>query len=67
MSDWPSFWKIVVYVALASYFGLAIVITIGGFYDVKRMFRRLDQARAADVPATPASPVEDPGRSKGDT
>lgn len=44
MSDWTPFWRIVVYFALSAYFGLAFVIAIGGFFDVRKMFRRLREA-----------------------
>ena len=45
-SAWASFWWWVIVVATTTYFGLGIVITIGGFFDVKRMFRRLDESHA---------------------
>ncbi|NLX24058.1 MAG: hypothetical protein GXY55_20605 [Phycisphaerae bacterium] len=43
MSAWGIFWCIVLILALVSYFGLAVVISIGGFFDVKKMFRRLSE------------------------
>jgi len=46
--NWPSFWTGLLWTALASYFGLAFVITIGGFFDVKRMFRRLDEQQRSE-------------------
>lgn len=46
--SWSSFWHWVLWAALISYFGLAVVISIGGFFDVKRMFRRLDAAHEAE-------------------
>jgi len=55
MSGWALFWKIVLLAAFFSYFGLAIVLTIGGFFDVKKMFRRL--AEAARHSAPPPSPL----------
>lgn len=68
MSGWADFWKIVASVAIASYFGLAIVISIGGFFDVKRMFRLLGQARdrPGDGPRSPAFPVDDSDRLRSD-
>ncbi len=44
--NWATFWYYVIWTALLAYFGLAIVVTIGGFFDVKRMFQRLDTAHA---------------------
>jgi hypothetical protein len=46
---WPLFWKIVLLTAFFSYFTLAIVLTIGGFFDVKTMFRRLAEAAVTAV------------------
>ncbi len=45
MSGWGMVWSIVLITALVSYFGLAVVISIGGFFDVKKMFRRLTENR----------------------
>ena len=44
MSGLGLFWWIVVVIALVSYFGLACAITVGGFFDLKKMFRRLNEA-----------------------
>jgi hypothetical protein len=41
MSGWAGFWQIVIWCAVLMYFGLAFVIAIGGFFDVRKMFRRL--------------------------
>ena len=46
MSAWETWWYYVIVVALCTYFGLAVVIAIGGFFDVKKMFRRLSEAHA---------------------
>ena len=60
MSSGASFWYWVIVVALSTYFGLAVVIAIGGFFDVKKMFRRLreahDQARAGSIHGGSAGP-----------
>lgn len=47
MSGWAAFWLWVIILALVTYFGLAIVIAIGGFFDVRKMFRRLNELHAA--------------------
>ena len=44
MSPGATFWYWVIVVALCTYFGLAVVIAIGGFFDVKKMFRRLNES-----------------------
>ena len=47
MAGWALFWYIVIAAAVISYFGLAVVVSIGAFFDVKKMFHRLDAAHAA--------------------
>jgi len=42
--SWVTFWQWVIILALTTYFGLAVVIAIGGFFGVKKMFRRLNEA-----------------------
>ena len=58
--SWQSFWHIVVIVALVSYFGLAVVIAIGGAFDVRKMFQRLNAAHESDLEnsVTAAGPSE---------
>jgi hypothetical protein len=53
MTGWALFWYIVVFAAVISYFGLAVVISIGGFFDVKKMFRRLADNEPAASPPPP--------------
>ena len=43
------FWKWVIIVSLSAYFGLSIVIAIGGYFDVRKMFRRLNEMHRDDV------------------
>ena len=57
MSGWALFWYIVLIAALVSYFGLAFVITIGGYFDLKKMFRRLNEAHASEGPCEQGSGV----------
>jgi hypothetical protein len=44
--NWPEIWKYVMWSAIFSYFGLGVAITIGGFFDVIKMFRRLESEHA---------------------
>jgi hypothetical protein len=37
------FWVYLMYTAAISYFGLGVVITIGGWFDMWKMLRRLSQ------------------------
>jgi len=50
---WVLLWKIVLIAALAGFAGLAIVTTIGGALDIRRMLRRLEARDGSD--ATEAS------------
>jgi hypothetical protein len=52
--QWVTFWKWVVITALTTYFGLALVIAVGGFFDVRKMFRRLNEAHAKESGAASA-------------
>jgi hypothetical protein len=42
MNFWIGFWTAVLIFAVASLTGLAFVVTIGGFFDVKAMFKSID-------------------------
>lgn len=61
MNGWAGFWYFVVWAALSTYFSLAVLIVIGGFFDVQKMFRRLDQAhQQAETAATgTAAPADE--------
>jgi len=48
---WQLFWYAVVVLALVSYFGLAVVIAIGGAFDVRKMFKRLSAPHESDLEA----------------
>jgi hypothetical protein len=63
MSQGATFWYYVICTALATYFGLAFVIAIGGFFDVKRMFRRLNESHKAATSALPPHSSPDAGDS----
>ncbi len=64
MTGWALIWQYVVYIALGLYFGLAVAITIGGFFDVKKMFRRLDAAHAAAADEAAARADQNRGDSR---
>jgi hypothetical protein len=72
-SGWQLFWCAVVLLALVSYFGLAVVIAIGGAFDLRKMFKRLSaphesdlqNAVTADVPADVANENSDTDDSLG--
>lgn len=58
MTGWALFWCIVIAAAVVSYFGLALIVSVGAFGDVKKMFRRLDDAHAARAAAEAAQSEE---------
>jgi len=41
MSGWMTFWAILLGVSLAGFAVLAVVVAVGGFFDLKAMFRAL--------------------------
>ncbi len=47
MSGMGIFWICVMFAAAISYFGLGVVITIGGWFDVWTMLRRLSREEKA--------------------
>ena len=42
MDFWIHFWAIVLGVALAVFACLAVVVTVGGFFDIKALFRSIE-------------------------
>ncbi len=42
----PDFWIYLMYTAALSYFGLGVIITIGGWFDMWKMLRRLSKDEA---------------------
>ena len=47
MPFWEAFWAIVLAGSMVAFAGLAIVVAIGGFFDVKALFRSIDAQHAA--------------------
>jgi len=54
MQFWTAFWAALLVVALTIFAGLAVVVSIGGFFDVKALLRSIgrrhimEEGRAAD-------------------
>lgn len=42
MEFWQGFWTVLLVVSLTAFAGLAVVVSIGGFFDVKALFKRLE-------------------------
>ena len=56
MNFWISLWKIFFFASLAAFAGLAVVVSIGGFFNIRSLFKSLserasqdDDARAEDA------------------
>ena len=43
MESWINFWGVVLIATLVIFAGLAVVISIGGFSDLKALFRSMDE------------------------
>ncbi len=43
MAFWTTFWAVLLVVALTIFAALAVVVTIGGFFDVKALLRNIDR------------------------
>lgn len=43
-TGWETFWYVVICTAITAYFGLGVILVVGGFFDVRKMFRRLEDA-----------------------
>jgi hypothetical protein len=48
MAFWISFWGAVLALGIAAFTVLAVVVTVGGFADVKAMFRNLETHHEQD-------------------
>ena len=43
MQSWVTLWGILLIAALTLFAGVAIVVSIGGFADIREMLRRIDK------------------------
>ena len=43
MEFWITFWAVLLVAALTIFAALAVVVTIGGFFDVKALLRSIDR------------------------
>ena len=43
MKFWIDFWTIFFYVSLAIFAGLAVVVSIGGFFNIRSLFKSLTE------------------------
>ena len=56
MNFWISLWTVFFFASLAVFAGLAVVVSIGGFFNIRSLFKSLsersgpdDEARAEDA------------------
>lgn len=48
MSFWPGFWTVFLVLTVLTFVVLAVVVTIGGFFDLKSMFKRIEEQHRQD-------------------
>ena len=47
MNFWEVFWPLLLLVSVVAYSGLAIIVAIGGFSDIRAMLRSIENNRDA--------------------
>lgn len=48
MDFWISLWKIFFFASLALFTGLAVVVSIGGFFNIRSLFKSLSERSGQD-------------------
>lgn len=48
---WPMFWTVVFVASLVIFAGVTIVVAVGGYRDLRAMFRNLDEQHAGRADA----------------
>jgi len=48
MNFWINFWSIFFFASLAIFAGLAVVVTIGGFFNIRSLFKSLTSRAEQD-------------------
>ena len=46
---WQTLWTLLFFGSITLYAGMAVWVTIGGFRDIKTLFRRLSEDQSNDV------------------
>jgi len=57
MDYWIGLWTAVLVLGLGIFIGLAVVVTVGGFRDIRALFRRIEQQHA-DAGEDPPRPPD---------
>lgn len=47
--SWMLLWKVVLLFAMACFAIMTVVVTIGGAFDVRRLFKKLQEHKSEDV------------------
>ena len=48
MDNWLTFWKLLLIAAFVLFGVLAIAVTVGGFFDIRAMFKSVDAQHQAE-------------------
>ncbi len=48
MDFWISLWKYFFFASLAAFAGLAVVVSIGGFFNIRSLFKSLSERTGQD-------------------
>lgn len=49
MDFWIKFWSVFFFISLAAFTGLAVSVTIGGYFNIRSMFRQLSSQHEQQV------------------
>jgi hypothetical protein len=66
MNFWINLWTLFFFLSLALFGGLAVIVTIGGFFDIRALFKTLTERTGQQEDArSPAGPGRNCKESKG--
>ena len=54
--NWVSFWSFFFFLSLALFTGLALLVTIGGFFNIRSLFKDLSQVKNKIPDPTDSNP-----------
>ena len=58
MTFWIILWKIVLIVGVVSFAGMAVWVSIGGVFDIKRLFQRIEKQHQSEADHQTDSPAK---------
>ena len=59
MNFWINLWTLFFLISLALFAGLAVIVTIGGFYDIRSLFKSLTERKNDSPPEPQGAPKKD--------